>query len=126
MPDRIYLAAPYSDPSADVRAARFTAVTVAAGELMRQGAVVYSPLTMGHVIAEAVDLPGDWTFWQASCLSYLEDWATALYVLRLPGWDSSLGVAAELEAARKLRLPVTHLLPYTASQAVRRLQIHRI
>lgn len=123
MSERIYLAAPYSDPCPDVCDLRFSRVTVAAGELMRQGALVYSPLTMGHVIAGVVKLPGDWAFWRESCLSYLEEWATTLYVLRLPGWEQSQGVAAEVEAARKLRLPVVHLLPVTTPDVV--LRVHR-
>lgn len=111
MSKRIYLAAPYSHADNDVRAYRFSAVTWVAGELMRQGDVVYSPLTAGHVISTAVDLPSDWEFWRTSCLSYLEEWATALYVLRLAGWDMSTGVAAETDAARRLRLPIVHILP---------------
>lgn len=116
MSKRIYLAAPYTDADKDVRRYRFSQVTVVAGELMLQGDLVYSPLTMGHVIAEAVDMPSDWEFWQKSCLSYLEGWATELYVLRLPGWKASTGVAAEIEAARRFRLPVTHILPVHHTQ----------
>lgn len=51
MSKRIYLAAPYSHADEGVRGYRFSAVTRVAGELMRQGDVVYSPLTAGYVIS---------------------------------------------------------------------------
>lgn len=115
---RIYLAAPYTSPDKGVMEYRFSQATVIAGELMLQGYLVYSPLTMGHVLGKSVEMSGDWDFWQKSCLSYLEEWATDLYVLRLQGWDLSVGVTAEIEAAHMLALPVTHLLPIQRTQAV--------
>lgn len=115
---RIYLAAPYTSPDKGVMEYRFSQATVIAGELMLQGYLVYSPLTMGHVLGKSVEMSGDWDFWQKSCLSYLEEWATDLYVLRLQGWDLSVGVTAEIEAAHMLALPVTRLLPIQRTQAV--------
>lgn len=110
--DRIYLATPYTDPDPAVRRARFEAVTLAAGELMKRRHIVFSPITMGHPICEAcADIPGDFVYWETVCLSYLSDWATALVVLTLDGWQASRGVAAEIAAARERGLPVEYLSP---------------
>ena len=46
----IYLACPYTDPSMQVREERFRAANKAAAALIRQGLIVYSPITMTHPI----------------------------------------------------------------------------
>ena len=101
--ERIYLATPYTDPDPAVRRARFEAVTQAAGALMRQRFLVFSPITMGHPISEAcADIPVEFPYWETACLSYLTGWATRLVVLTLDGWQASRGVTAEI-AARTVR-----------------------
>ena len=110
--ERIYLATPYTDPDPAVRRARFEAVTQAAGALMRQRFLVFSPITMGHPISEAcADIPVEFPYWETACLSYLTGWATRLVVLTLDGWEESLGVTAEIAAARERGLPVEYLSP---------------
>lgn len=110
--EHIYLATPYTDPDPAIRRARFEAVTLAAGELIKRRHIVFSPITMGHPISEAcADIPGDFGYWGRSCLSYLEGWATRLVVLTLDGWEESLGVTAEIAAARERGLPVEYLSP---------------
>lgn len=37
--------------------------------------------------------------------------APAVYVLMVPGWEASVGVTAEVEAAKARAIPVTHILP---------------
>lgn len=108
---RVYLACPYSDQSADVRRERFFTATRVAQELIRQGYTVFSPLTHGHTLCEGSTLPEDFAFWRESCLSHVNFWATDLYVLMVPGWDSSTGVNAEVEAATRKGLPVVRILP---------------
>lgn len=111
-PERIYLATPYTHPDLVIRRTRFEAVTRAAGALMQCGFVVFSPITMGHPICEVcADIPGDFTYWENACLSYLSDWATALMVLTLDGWRESRGVVREIAVAREWGLPVTYLSP---------------
>lgn len=105
-----YLAVPYSHASADIREARYHAVTVVAGELMKAGKIIYSPITHGHPIADAVDMPTNWQFWQKHCMAILQE-CSELLVLKLAGWDSSVGVAAEMDEARRLRIPVGMLEP---------------
>lgn len=110
--ERIYLAVPYTSPDPFIRKARFEAVTLAAGELMKRRHIVFSPITMGHPISEAcADIPSDFGYWGRSCLSYLEGWATRLMVLTLDGWEDSRGVTAEIAAAVTAGLPVEYLSP---------------
>lgn len=108
---RIYLACPYSHEDAIIQKERAATATRAAQELIRQGYTVFSPLTHGHTLCEGSTFPKDFAFWGMSCLSFVEHWATDVYVLMVPGWDSSTGVCAEVEAATHKGLPVVHVLP---------------
>lgn len=105
----IYLASPYSDPDPGVREARFRAACAEAARLMAAGELVYSPIAHSHCIA-AHGLPGDWTFWQEHSLAMLRR-CDELAVLALDGWQESVGVARELEAALAMRLPVRRIVP---------------
>lgn len=107
---RIYLAAPYSHPDASVREQRFMAVSERANATMRLGHLVYSPITHGHILGLYGGLPGDFEFWERHCLSFLRRWAEELWVMSLPGWETSRGVLAEMEEAGRLDLPVRNLL----------------
>jgi hypothetical protein len=111
-----YLAAPYSHPDRKVRLARFNAVNVAAGQLMRQGHLVFSPISHTHPIAEAGGLPLGWEFWAAFDRAYLEA-SRELIVLRLDGWRESVGVTAELAIAAELGIPVSYIDPESAGAA---------
>ena len=97
-----YLAAPYStglDPRlsekdrAEVVFNRFYQITQAAAYLTERGHFVYSPVT--HCAAIASHAPMDHAFWMRHCMTMLRNCST-LYLLTLPGWDSSDGVADEI------------------------------
>lgn len=107
--NRIYLACPYSHPDKEIRRERAHAANLAAANLMRGGAVVFSPISMGHAIGEAAPwLPYEFDFWQAQCLPHLAA-STEVVVLTLVGWENSKGVAAEVAAAKKQNIPVTYM-----------------
>jgi hypothetical protein len=100
----IYLASPYSSGDASIRderaqhAARFTA------DHIRLGHHIYSPIVHCHELALAHDLPKDFEFWQRYNFAILAK-ASQLWVLDLPGWDTSRGVLAEIELATSLSIP---------------------
>jgi len=58
----IYLACPYSHPDSNVREYRFKMANRAAAKLMRDGHIVYSPISHTHPIAMEGDLPLDWAY----------------------------------------------------------------
>jgi hypothetical protein len=103
----IYLASPYSHRDPAVRQHRFDAVCRVAAELIRHGAVVYSPIVHGHPLCR-YDLPTDWAFWQEYDLAFLKK-CDRIVVLRLDGWQESVGVRAEVEAAARLGKLVNYL-----------------
>jgi hypothetical protein len=104
----VYLACPYSHPDRAVRVKRFEAVNRAAAKLMRQGLMIFSPISHTHPIAEAGDLPLGWEYWQAYDRAYLTH-CHKIIVLMLDGWVSSKGVTGELAIAKELDLTVEYM-----------------
>lgn len=109
MSQLVYLAVPYSSPDREVRLARFRAANIAAGILVKRGDIVFSPISHTHPIAEECDLPKGWEFWAAFDRAYLSA-SRLLVILCIDGWRESVGVNAEREIAKELRLPVEFML----------------
>jgi hypothetical protein len=105
-----YLACPYSDPSPDVRQRRYEQVNKVAALLMRCGIFVFCPISHCHELAKQNGLPTDFAYWRkynAAFLSMCSD----LYVVTMPGWESSVGVTGEIKIAQELGLSVVYLDP---------------
>ena len=103
---RIYLASPYTAPDEIQRICRYGQVCLMTAQLLREGHLVFSPIAHSHPLA-GYGLPVEFEFWQRHCLSFLETWATDLWVLTLWGWEDSRGVNAEIEFAHQRGLPVS-------------------
>lgn len=103
----IYLAAPYSDPDFGVRAWRYNRVKEALWALYQAQIPAISPIIIGHEYTErskgTVPLPHD--FWMRIARALLQG-CSELYVLTLPGWESSAGVLEEVRLAWQLGKPV--------------------
>src|SRR6185503_15575740 len=108
-----YLACPYSHPDREVRVARFEAVNRIAGELMRRGLKIFSPISHTHPIAEATDLPLGWDYWHEYDHAFLSA-SKKLIVLMLDGWRELTGVTGEIEIARNLGIEIEYM-PHVAT-----------
>lgn len=108
-PALLYIATSYSHPEPAKRAARAALASQCAGWFMAAGYSVYSPLSMGHAITgECPDLKTDFATFREPCLRMLE-MSDALVVLLLDGMRESVGVAAEIDHARKLGIPLNQV-----------------
>lgn len=105
----VYLAAPYTDSDPAVREARYESACRAAAELTRQGKTVIAPTVYGHHLCR-YGLPTSWPFWQKHDERLLAICGEVV-VLKLPDWQFSIGVQAEIAAARALGKPVTFMEP---------------
>ncbi len=103
-----YLATPYTHPNPDVSIARFRLVNKVAGDLMRMGHIVFSPISMSHPIAMESGLPTDWDFWKDFDVAYIEC-SCQMIVLCLEGWEESTGVQAEIEIATRIGIPISYI-----------------
>jgi hypothetical protein len=110
----IYLAVPYSYKDADpavvatVKESRFKIVNKVASKLMAEGNYIFSPISHTHPIALAGQLPGDWQFWEGYDRCILS-FCSKIIVLRLPGWETSTGVQAEIKIGTELGIPVEYI-----------------
>jgi hypothetical protein len=105
--DLIYLATPYSHPDPAMREGRYLMACKAASALLQQGLHVFSPIAHTHQIAQ-YGLPTGWDFWESYDRLYL-DRCDALYVLKMDGWEESVGVQAEIRIMEEMGKPVTYL-----------------
>lgn len=115
----VYLASPHSHPDASVREQRFRDVCAAAARLFDAGEWVYCPIAHTHVIASYMHDAMKWEAW-AEYDRFMLSLCDKLVVLKLDGYMQSRGVAAELEIANKLGLPVEFMpwpLPETLTTA---------
>jgi sugar phosphate isomerase/epimerase len=106
----IYLASPYTHPEPEVMEQRFDAACRAAGALMAKGLIVFSPIAHTHGIAVRCELPRGWDFWAKFDREFVER-AECVIVLRLAGWETSRGVAAELRIAEEAGIPIEYMDP---------------
>ena len=106
-----YIASPYSSHDADLVELNYKLVTAFVSDRVSKGHVALSPITYGHTLLSWVDMPGDWEFWKNFCISLL-DKCDKMIVLKMDGWDKSLGVAAEIEHCEKHGIPVEYVEPH--------------
>jgi len=116
MGKKVYLAIPYSHPERAVRLERFELANRKAAELINQGYIVFSPISMSHPMCEVADLPGDWAYWEKFDKAFLE-FVDELYVVMADGWTESVGVNAEIEIMQGMGKPVRFLTCMEVSDA---------
>jgi hypothetical protein len=105
----IYLASPYSHPDRVVRKWRYRMACHGTARLLEAGHLVYSPIVHSHPLT-AYGLPANWEYWRAMDEAMLRR-CDALVVLKLPDWEQSQGVAAEIALARELGLRIDFVAP---------------
>jgi hypothetical protein len=72
--------------------------------MLNAGVMVFAPIAHSHPLT-AHGSPGSWDFWQAYDVQFL-DFCEGIIVLRLDGWNESVGVKCEIEHMRKASKPV--------------------
>lgn len=104
----IYLATPYSHPNPEVMEQRFRAVNKVAAKLMEQGLHIFSPISHSHPISIEGNLPTNWEYWESYDRVFLNA-SQKLIVLKLDGWEESVGVAAEIRIAGELGIDIEYI-----------------
>lgn len=102
---------------------RFKIVTEVSVLLIKQGYVVFSPITQSHTqkkIAEkmGISLNGNWAFWREFDLTLLR-LCDMVFVLKAPGWTVSDGVTNEIEEAISKNLPVKYITYDKKTQTIK-------
>jgi nucleoside 2-deoxyribosyltransferase len=100
-----YLASPYTHDNPGIVLARFHLTCEAAGDLLRAGHHVLSPIAHTHPIAVQCGLPGNFDWYEAYDYALI-DHCDEVWVLMLDGWRTSRGVTKEVAHARARGKPV--------------------
>ena len=101
----IYLASPYTLGNKEEN---FRMVSKKAAELVSEGYTVVSPITYGHTLLKFKNMPDDWEFWMNFCSQMLYR-CDKLFVYKMPGWDFSKGISAEMSIARDHCIPIEYI-----------------
>ncbi len=103
----VYLAAPYTHDNPKVVEERVRKINKYAAKLINKGLAVYSPISQCHEIAKVAQLPTTWEFWEQHDRTFLA-YCSHIVVLRLPGYNLSIGVRAEIKLAEELGVKVRY------------------
>lgn len=108
----IYIGAPYSHQDPTVRSLRHQLVNDYASRLIKQGRIVFSPLSHSHVIAFYLTEEEclDHELWMKQDLFFLEK-SKEMHVLKLPGWERSKGLQREIKQADVWNISVKYINP---------------
>lgn len=105
-----YLASPYSHPCPLVRSYRVYLNALAVSWLWNNNNRVFSPLLHNHTVIEQFNLNRGWEFFKYIDEQFLSR-CDVLLVLKLPGWQESVGVKAEMVFACHLGMRIEYLDP---------------
>ncbi len=92
----IYLAVPYSKMPWYLRELYFNLSCEITAQVVNKGLMIFAPIVYTHPMAVNCKLPGDWAYWKAFDEHFLA-FCDTIYVLRVPGWEDSIGVQAEID-----------------------------
>lgn len=113
-----YIASPYSalHPKTEedrlrIQRERYNGVTQVIAKLTKDhGLVLLGPITHSHNLKLfEPELGTSWEFWKKFDTKFIERSVDAMLVIKMPGWEDSIGVDAEIVLAEKLHLPVYYL-----------------
>lgn len=106
----IYLACPYTSLTPEQRDYYFSICCKIAAVLFNEGEFVFAPIVYAHPIASQHKLPPDWHFWaefDEKLLSICDE----IWILQLPGWETSFGILEEIKIAKRLGITVKYIDP---------------
>lgn len=106
----VYLGQPYTHTSYEMRCNRYYKAMHFVAEMSRKGITIYSPILHFHPMALQHSLPTDADFWQHHNYNMLA-LSSALWVLKLPGWQESKGLQWEITCAREISLEIEYYDP---------------
>lgn len=104
----IYLASPYSHKDPIIVDTRVKLTMQCTASLIRKKLFVWSPIVHCHEMAKLYGMPTDAAFWMEYNFDFIRH-CEAVYVFKIHGWDTSLGVTEEINVAKALFIPVRYV-----------------
>lgn len=120
----IYLASPYSSPSATVKHARYSIVVDVMTAIYREGYWPFSPIAHAyHAAVREPEIFGksfeDFQAWDEALVRRCD----VLWVACIDGWRTSRGVTSEVDLATRLGKDVRHCFPFIAPDGSMRVYV---
>jgi len=106
-----YLAIPYSHEDVLIRKYRFEIANKIAAALTREGRIIFSPISHCHPLTD-YGLPDSWEYWKKYAYEFLKV-VKKLIVIKLNGWEKSIGVQGEIKIANELGVTIEYIDPAT-------------
>lgn len=106
----IYLASCYSVGNATPmdKELRFQEACRKTAELLDEGYFVFCPIAHSHPLAVIGGIGDSWAIWQNLDKAMLER-CDELWVYKMPMWEQSTGITAEIAYAKELGKPIKYL-----------------
>jgi hypothetical protein len=108
---KIYVASPYTHDDTGIRRLRAELVTYIGVQIIKEGHMIWGPITESDRYATHGLEDTDWEFWKEHDLSML-DTCEELWVICLGGWKESVGVRAEIQHAADTGKVIRYVDPY--------------
>lgn len=105
-----YLGLPYTNGSRFMLNFRAEISNLIASELVKEGRIIFAPISAWHHIAMKYDLPTSFEYWARLDEEFIKI-SKKLLIIRLPGWRESSGIELELSLADKYDVPVEYIDP---------------
>lgn len=103
-----YLAIPYGSPDPAIVEARLKCFWAGVAALVKEGDHVVSPMTLAPAFEFDPTITGDWKAWKGYSIKLMGH-CDRLVVLCLDGWETSVGVAGEIEEANRLGIRIDYM-----------------
>jgi hypothetical protein len=105
-----YLAIPYTDKDESIMDFRAEISDIICADLMKQGRLIYAPISSCHHIAKKYGLPRNWEFWSSMDEQFVS-MCKKFLIVTLPGWEKSTGVTEEHKIAKREGIEVGFIDP---------------
>ena len=106
----VYVAAPYSRVPDKKELMERIADFCGYYMIKHPGEYAITGLVHHYAAVQRPELGTDYRFWEEFCVGFIKR-SEKLVVLMIDGWDSSTGVNAEINLAKRLNIPIEYWLP---------------
>jgi NTP pyrophosphatase (non-canonical NTP hydrolase) len=112
-----YLSSPFRCDDEMLRNERYEQTALALTSLMNKGKHVFSPIIHNSPIKRIADLGSSWEDWEQFDLDMLSR-CDAVMVLKIDGWERSVGVQAEIDYAQTNNIPIYYTDPVSLEEVM--------
>lgn len=105
----VFISSPYSNPDENIKEENYKKVAKYATFLCKSGITAISPIVYGHeLLKNDKSMSSDWSFWENFCLNLMKK-CDEIHVLKLNGWEKSVGVREEIEFANTQNINIVYV-----------------